>query len=204
MLIKRKRHETPGLNTTSTADISFMLLIFFLVTTSMDVDKGLSRQLPSPEPQKKEHQESVVDKGTLMALHLTTGDTLLVNDKPMKVAQLKDEVVRFVHRLGAKHVISVESDRDANYNLYFQMQDQLMLAYTQLRNEQAQKSFGKAYAALSKAQKEKVRKVCPQRITESYANAMVHQDQSVDANAEEKQGDEAKTSTDKQEKGGKQ
>ena len=56
MLIRRNRNETPGLNTTSTADISFMLLIFFLVTTSMDVDKGLLRQLPSPEPQKKEQQ----------------------------------------------------------------------------------------------------------------------------------------------------
>ena len=66
MIFRRNRHETQGLNTTSTADISFMLLIFFLVTTSMDVDKGLLRQLPSPEPQKKERQESVVDKGTLM------------------------------------------------------------------------------------------------------------------------------------------
>ena len=93
MLIRRKSHETPGLNTTSTADISFMLLIFFLVTTSMDVDKGLLRQLPSPEPQKKEQQESVVDKNNLMAIHLTAGDTLLVNDKPMKVAQLKEEII---------------------------------------------------------------------------------------------------------------
>lgn len=76
MLIRRKQHETPGLNTTSTADISFMLLIFFLVTTSMDVDKGLLRQLPSPEPQKKEQQQSVVDKANLMALCLTAGDTL--------------------------------------------------------------------------------------------------------------------------------
>ena len=78
MLIRRKQHETPGLNTTSTADISFMLLIFFLVTTSMDVDKGLLRQLPSPEPQKKEQQQSVVDKANLMELRLTAGDTLLV------------------------------------------------------------------------------------------------------------------------------
>ena len=193
MLIKRKRHEAPGLNTTSTADISFMLLIFFLVTTSMDVDKGLSRQLPSPEPQKKEQQESVVDKGTLMALHLTAGDTLLVNDKPTQIGQLKDEVIRFVHRLGAKHLISIESDRDANYDLYFQMQNQLMDAYGELRNEQAQKKYGKDYAALTNAQKEKVRKVCPQRITESYANAMAHEDKSIDANAEEQQ-----------EKGGKQ
>ncbi len=188
MLIRRKRHETPGLNTTSTADISFMLLIFFLVTTSMDVDKGLLRQLPSPEPQKQERQESVVDKNTLMAIHLTVGDTLLVNDKPIKVSQLKDETIRFVHRLGTKHLISIESDRDADYDLYFQMQNQLMEAYNVLRNETAQKKYGKQYAALSNDQKEQVRKLCPQRITESYANAMASADKRIDENAEEQKG----------------
>lgn len=204
MLIRRKQRETPGLNTTSTADISFMLLIFFLVTTSMDVDKGLLRQLPSPEPQKKE-QQTVVDKANLMALRLTAGDTLLVNDKPMKVSQLKEETMRFVHRLGKKHLISIESDRDADYNLYFQMQNQLMEAYSQLRNETAQKKYHRDYALLNNDQKEQVRNICPQRITESYANAMTHADQRVDANAEEKQGEEksAETATEQQ-KGGKQ
>ncbi|MCW4075938.1 ExbD/TolR family protein [Segatella copri] len=204
MLIRRKQRETPGLNTTSTADISFMLLIFFLVTTSMDVDKGLLRQLPSPEPQKKE-QQTVVDKANLMALRLTAGDTLLVNDKPMKVSQLKEETIRFVHRLGKKHLISIESDRDADYNLYFQMQNQLMEAYSQLRNETAQKKYHRDYALLNNDQKEQVRNICPQRITESYANAMTHADQRVDANAEEKQGEEksAETATEQQ-KGGKQ
>lgn len=188
MLIRRKRHETPGLNTTSTADISFMLLIFFLVTTSMDVDKGLLRQLPSPEPHKQERQESVVDKNTLMAIHLTADDTLLVNDKSVKVTQLKAETIRFVHRLGPKHLISIESDRDADYDLYFQMQNQLMEAYNVLRNETAQKKYGKQYASLSHEQKEQVRNFCPQRITESYANAMVHTDKSIDKNAEEQKG----------------
>lgn len=204
MLIRRKQRETPGLNTTSTADISFMLLIFFLVTTSMDVDKGLLRQLPSPEPQKKE-QQTVVDKANLMALRLTAGDTLLVNGKPMKVSQLKEETIRFVHRLGKKHLISIESDRDADYNLYFQMQNQLMEAYSQLRNETAQKKYHRDYALLNNDQKEQVRNICPQRITESYANAMNHADQRVDANAEEKQGEEksAETATEQQ-KGGKQ
>lgn len=205
MLIRRKQHEPPGLNTTSTADISFMLLIFFLVTTSMDVDKGLLRQLPSPEPQKKEQQQSVVDKANLMALRLTAGDTLLVNDKPMQVSQLKEETIRFVHRLGKKHLISIESDRDADYNLYFQMQNQLMEAYSQLRNETAQKKYHRDYALLNNDQKEQVRNICPQRITESYANAMTQTDQRVDANAEEKQGEEnsAETATEQQ-KGGKQ
>lgn len=204
MLIRRKQRETPGLNTTSTADISFMLLIFFLVTTSMDVDKGLLRQLPSPEPQKKE-QQTVVDKANLMALRLTAGDTLLVNGKPMQVSLLKEETIRFVHRLGKKHLISIESERDADYNLYFQMQNQLMEAYSQLRNETAQKKYHRDYALLNNDQKEQVRNICPQRITESYANAMNHADQRVDANAEEKQGEEksAETATEQQ-KGGKQ
>lgn len=204
MLIRRKQRETPGLNTTSTADISFMLLIFFLVTTSMDVDKGLLRQLPSPDPQKKE-QQTVVDKANLMELRLTAGDTLLVNGKPMKVSQLKEETIRFVHRLGKKHLISIESERDADYNLYFQMQNQLMEAYSQLRNETAQKKYHRDYALLNNDQKEQVRNICPQRITESYANAMNHADQRVDANAEEKQGEEksAETATEQQ-KGGKQ
>ena len=204
MLIRRKQRETPGLNTTSTADISFMLLIFFLVTTSMDVDKGLLRQLPSPEPQKKE-QQTVVDKANLMELRLTAGDTLLVNGKPMQVSLLKEETIRFVHRLGKKHLISIESDRDADYNLYFLMQNQLMEAYSQLRNETAQKKYHRDYALLNNDQKEQVRNICPQRITESYANAMNHADQRVDANAEEKQGEEksAETATEQQ-KGGKQ
>ena len=75
----RKLHGVPGLNTTSTADISFMLLIFFLVTTSMDVDKGLLRQLPAPEPK---HQEaSVVDKSTL----------------PCAMSMLESIMVRYSH-----------------------------------------------------------------------------------------------------------
>lgn len=205
MLIRRKQHKTPGLNTTSTADISFMLLIFFLVTTSMDVNKGLLRQLPSPEPQKKEQQQSVVDKANLMELRLTAGDTLLVNGKPMQVSLLKEETIRFVHRLGKKHLISIESDRDADYNLYFQMQNQLMEAYSQLRNETAQKKYHRDYALLNNDQKEQVRNICPQRITESYANAMTHADQRVDANAEEKQGEEKAAETaSEQQKGGKQ
>ena len=136
----------------------------------MDVDKGLFRVLPSPEPQKQEQQETTVDKSTLLALHVTAQNQLLVNDKPQNVNKLS-EVIKFVHRLGARHLISIESDRDANYDLYFQMQNQIMMAYQQLRDEYSQKHFGKDFSSLSSEQKEKVRKACPQRITESYANA---------------------------------
>jgi len=188
MIIRRKKRNVPGLNTASTADISFMLLIFFLVTTSMDVDKGLFRVLPSPEPQKAVVQETIVDKSTLMALHVTDNHQLLLNDKPFDVSRLKGEVVRFVHQKGKKHLISIESDRDADYDLYFQMQNQLMMAYSQIRDEYAEKHYGRSFAALQNDEKEKVRKACPQRITESYANATRHEDKRVDANAEEQKG----------------
>lgn len=168
---RRARRGVPSLNTTSTADISFMLLIFFLVTTSMDMDKGLQRQLPAPEPAKTEMQESQVDKNTLLALRLTAQDTLLVNGMPMDVKNLRQEVVKHVNRLGARHLISIESDREAGYDLYFQMQNELMAAYHEIRDVYAKKKYGKSYESLAVAQKYEVRKACPQRISESYANA---------------------------------
>lgn len=171
MMIRRRKRQVPGLNTASTADISFMLLIFFLVTTSMDVDKGLSRMLPSPEPQKMEQQPTMVDKSSLMVLHVTADNQLLLNDHPIQVGRLQGEVEKFVNRLGKKHLISIESDRDASYDLYFQMQNQIMMAYNHLWDDYAHKHFGKAYSALTSQQKEKVQKACPQRITESYAQA---------------------------------
>lgn len=171
MMIRRRKRKVPGLNTASTADISFMLLIFFLVTTSMDVDKGLLRQLPSPEPRDKAPQETVVDKSTLLAIHVTGDNQLLLNEKPFRVERLQAEVVRFVKKVGKRHLISIESDRDASYDLYFQMQNQLMMAYNELREEYAKSHYGKSFAALGSKQKEAVREACPQRITESYANA---------------------------------
>lgn len=196
MFVRRNKRQVPGVNTASTADISFMLLIFFLVTTSMDVDKGLFRLLPSPEPQKQLKTETIVDKNTLMALHVTADHRLLLNDKPIEVSRLKGEIIRFVNRLGNRHLISIESDREADYDLYFQMQNQIMMAYNELRNQYSMKHFGKAFDALSSSQKESVRKNCQQRVTESYANASVGSDKRVDAMAEEQEQSE--------EKGGKQ
>ena len=196
MFVRRNKRQVPGVNTASTADISFMLLIFFLVTTSMDVDKGLFRLLPSPEPQKQLKTETIVDKNTLMALHVTADHRLLLNDKPIEVSRLKGEIIQFVNRLGNRHLISIESDREADYDLYFQMQNQIMMAYNELRNQYSMKHFGKAFDALSSSQKESVRKNCQQRVTESYANASVGSDKRADAMAEEQEHSE--------EKGGKQ
>lgn len=167
MFTKRKRHQVPGLNTTSTADISFMLLIFFLVTTNMDVDKGLTRQLPPPD--KQEQQLSQVMKGTLMNVVITRDNTLFVDGKPTSVNRVCGLTEDFVRRVGKKHLIKIEAAPEADYDIYFQLQNQLVKAYNHLRNEVAIKTYGKAYAKLSDAQRDHVKDLCPQRIAEDNA-----------------------------------
>ncbi|MDY4410669.1 MAG: biopolymer transporter ExbD [Prevotella sp.] len=166
MIIQRRKHRVPGLNTTSTADISFMLLIFFLVTTNMDVDKGLSRQLPPVN--KEENQQSFAEKGTTMALKITPDNKLIVNDKQQPIKGLRNQVISFVERVGKRHLITVEADPQSDYNTYFHLQNELVAAYRVLRNQTAQRLYHRNFAALSPQQKDHVRDVCPQHIAEQY------------------------------------
>ena len=168
MMFRRDRREVPLLNTTSTADISFMLLIFFLVTTSMDSDKGLTRQLPPDNPMEEQVRESQVKEGMLMRLKIDAQGQLICNDAPMPVVQLKAAVADFVARTGPKHVIQLEADRNASYDSYFNVQNELVAAYNLLRDQRARKDFGHAYALCSEEQKEKLREAIPQRISEVY------------------------------------
>ena len=166
MIIQRSKHRVPGLNTTSTADISFMLLIFFLVTTNMDVDKGLSRQLPPAN--KEENQQSFAAKGTTMALKITADNHLLVNDKPLPVKALRSQVINFVSKVGKKHLITVEAEPQSDYNTHLQLQNELVAAYHVLRNKEAQRLYGRNYDELSASQKDHIKDVCPQHVAEQY------------------------------------
>lgn len=166
MIVRRKEHRVPGLNTTSTADISFMLLIFFLVTTNMDVDKGLTRQLPPVN--KQEQQESFVAKGTTLSISITADNKLLVDDKPFAVAKLRKRVEAFVSQVGKRHLITLSADPVASYDVYFHVQNELVAAYNVMRDRTAQRLYGRKYASLSQLQKDKVRDECPQRIAEQY------------------------------------
>lgn len=186
-MFQRKKRETPGLDTTSTADISFMLLIFFLVTSSMDTDKGLARQLPMPEDQTEE-QELVVKRRNVMELRLDAtgclscdGDTLdtdaLVSriedfvanaaDDPLKPERSEREVNLLGRcRVSDRHVIFIYVDSLATYDAYFQMQNAIVAAYSNLRNTLAQQHFGHDYKDCTQEQREAVAMVYPQRISE--------------------------------------
>ena len=167
MIIKKRRHRVPGLNTTPTADISFMLLIFFLVTTSLDVDKGLQRQLP-PARNKSQQQVTDVDKRTLMTIKITSANEIRIDERPVKASQLQQSVEVFVSRLGNKHLISLDTDPSAGYQTYINVQNSLLAAYRNVRNRLALERFGKTLETCTSQQKETIREAYPMRMTENY------------------------------------
>lgn len=177
----------PQLNTTSTADISFMLLIFFLVTSSMDTDKGLTSQLPPPED-TTEQQEQEVKKRNVLELRLDADDVLTCNGEAIgndeltkrvenfvanlsDAADLPEKSEREVHLIGRcrvsdRHIITIEADRETTYNAYFEMQNAIARGYNNLRDRLARSRFGHAYALCSQEERDAVAMVYPKRISE--------------------------------------
>ena len=102
----RTRPEIPQLNTSSMADISFMLLIFFLVTTSMDTQKGLQRQLPPHNPEQQ-HEQRDIDRKKVISLHLTKDGSLTLDDKPIDVKDIRRPLKEFIVRVGPTHIIEL-------------------------------------------------------------------------------------------------
>ena len=169
MLIKRRKHRVPELNTTSTADISFMLLIFFLVTTSMDIDRGLVRMLPPADDDQAEEQPSLkVSKANTMEFAVLPGGRITLDGKAVELPSLRKTTADFIRTRGKEHLIYVDASPEASYDTYFHLQNEIMAAYATVRNELALHRFGKPYARCTEEQKDEVRGICPQRITETY------------------------------------
>ena len=182
-----RKHRVPELNTTSTADISFMLLTFFLVTTSMDSDEGIVRQLP-PMPADKEQAVAEVKRRNVMVIAIDAADSLTCNGRPVAMAGLKDAVMEFIDNksgradlpervwrdiplLGrcsvtANHVVFIRADRAATYRAYFAVQDAVAAAYNELRDRLARRRFARRYAECTAEQQEAVREYYPVRLSE--------------------------------------
>ena len=132
MIFRRKHREVPELNTTSTADISFMLLVFFLVTSSMGSDRGLGRQLsPMDDPQRQEQQD--ISRSNVLEVRLDEHDVMYCDDRQVTRQELQQQVESFLaSRMTDQYVIAVETDRKTSYNAYFEMQDAIVAAYHKL------------------------------------------------------------------------
>ena len=187
----RKKRTMPGVNATSTADIAFMLLIFFLTTTSMNTDKGLARRLPPPpDPSVKKQDDLKVKERNLLQVRINKDNQLMVGSEYLEVSQLKAKAKEFIANpnddanlpekhvkniplLGGdvmvteNHIISVTNDVGTSYQAYIDVQNELVAAYNELRNEAAKANFGKNYAECDEDQKKAIRDYIPQKISEA-------------------------------------
>ncbi len=165
----RRRHQgVPELNTTSTADISFMLLVFFLVTSSMNSDQGLGRKLAPVEEDKQEQYD--VQRSNVLEVRIDADDVLYCDNKTVTTKELQQQVASFVaSRQTDRHIIAVETDRKASYDAYFEMQNAIAAAYRQLRDAMAQREFGHPFSQCTKEEYEAIVARYPQRISEGMA-----------------------------------
>ena len=159
----KKKRKMPGLNTSSTADISFMLLIFFLVTTSMDTDTGLGRTLPKPPEDETKENEIKVKERNILNIRINKDNYLMIGEDYVSVDEVKERAKEFIankendpnlperkpkniklmgqRMVTENHVISVQADRGTSYWVYFTVQDALVSAYNELRDELAYEEF---------------------------------------------------------------
>ena len=130
-MIRRRHRDVPELNTTSTADISFMLLVFFLVTSSMTSDKGLGRKLPPVDEQQQEQRD--VSRSNVLQVKIDANDVLYCDDKQVTLPELQQQAESFLaSRMSDQYVIAVETNRHTSYNAYFEMQNAIVTAYRKL------------------------------------------------------------------------
>ena len=187
----KKKRSMPGLNSSSTADIAFMLLIFFLTTTSMDTDRGLARRLPQPpDPNQKQQENIIVKERNVLQVRINKDDQLMVGSEYLDIKQLRAKAKEFVANpsddanlpekhlkniplLGGdcmiteKHVISVQNDVGTSYQASIDVQNELVAAYNELRNELAEEKFNKSYAECDEDEQKAIREFYPQKISEA-------------------------------------
>ena len=166
------KRKVPGLNASSTADLSFILLIFFLVTTSMDTDRGLAVRLPNPPEENQQDPPKVRERNNMnVMVNMNNQISVRVAGEfktDVQVSELRELAKEFianpedninlpervavelpapfgVQMITKNHVISLQTDRATSYDVYFQIENELYGAYNDLRDELARKTFGRPY-----------------------------------------------------------
>ncbi|MEE9407108.1 MAG: biopolymer transporter ExbD [Polaribacter sp.] len=162
------RKETPEINAGSMADIAFLLLIFFLVTTTMNIDAGISRKIP----QKQETPKIDVNERNILEVNINKNNDLFVDGKTIQQKELKQLAIDFIDNGGgldinklncdwcqglkistssdhpSKAIIFITTDRLTNYETYISTLDILNSAYTHLRNKLSVKLYNRNYESL--------------------------------------------------------
>ena len=178
--------KVPEINSSSQADIAFLLLCFFLMTTSMDVDYGITRRLPPPVEQNDEDVK--VKERNVMNVLVNKNDRLLVNGRPSDISLLKDEAKRFMtprpndetapeterktfdlvgEVLMSKGVLSLQNDRGTSYAMYTSVQNELARAFNERREEMSMAKFHKHLDQRNEDQTKAINDAVPVRVSEA-------------------------------------
>jgi biopolymer transport protein ExbD len=141
------------------ADIAFLLLIFFLVTTTMDVDTGIARKLPPLPEEEIEQDDSQIKAKNIYIVLINSQNQLLVEGEYIDISELRAGAKTFINNKGRdpessdspqKAIISLQNDRGTSYETYIKVQNELAAAYRELRDNRSLVKFGKKYSDLNK------------------------------------------------------
>lgn len=164
-----RRKGAPEVNAGSMADIAFLLLIFFLVTTTIETDAGLDRMLPPIEPPDT---DVVIKQKNIFVVNINKYGQLLVEEQLMDIRDLRAAAIAFLDNGGSptgtpdycnyckgkrdekssdspqKAIISLKNDRETNYSTYITVQNELVAAYNDLRNREAKRLYGRDFTEM--------------------------------------------------------
>ena len=163
--IKRKKRHGGEFSAGSMADITFLLLLFFLVTTNIDVDTGIGLTLPEYVP--PEEQELVpLSKERLAALLINENGDVLLNGEIIAIPQITNNLKERIESKinlpkNKKLVVSIKTDRNTNYNLYIQALDQVKEAFFEVREAYAMTVWGQKTSDLSEENSNELRDRIP-------------------------------------------
>ena len=176
------------MNTSSTADIAFLLLCYFLMTTTMGSQTGLSRRLPPMPDQNQKVEDQKVNRRNIIQVKINSADRILAGSEPIDISQLKDKIKEFltnpaddpnlpekeiknIEGLGdypvSKGIISLQNDRGTSYQAYIAVQNELVKAVNELRDDFSRKQYGKYFIQLDEDTQKIVKDAIPQYISEA-------------------------------------
>ncbi|MCC8035158.1 MAG: biopolymer transporter ExbD [Rikenellaceae bacterium] len=184
------KRQVQEVNAGSMADIAFLLLIFFLVATTMNVDTGIQRILPQWEGKKEQIE---IKERDILLVFVNRFNQVSVQrpnsgGEVIDISQLKDRAKDFllnVHDLEdlpekkptmidglgeymvSQGVISLQNDRRTNYETYIAVQNELTRAINEIREEVADSRFGKGFFELTEEQRQAITKAVPTKISEA-------------------------------------
>lgn len=171
---KSKGHRLNSeINAGSMADIAFLLLIFFLVTTQIDIDKGIFVKLPMWEA---EPPTTELPPRNVFSIKVNRENKLLVEGELGQVDGLKEQVKEFIMNplkkgnladAPNKAVVALQNDRGTSYATYVSVYNEIKAAYNDLWNEESNRRYGSLYADLPLAAKKEITNLIPLVISES-------------------------------------